>query len=60
MAGNEDNRDCTVGALEQRAAVNLECGSPAAVFALENGFRDFESSTWSDWVDQKPEGGQEI
>jgi hypothetical protein len=46
MAGNEASRDCTVGAMEQRAAANLERGSQGAVFALEMGFRDFEASTW--------------
>jgi hypothetical protein len=60
MAGNETNRDCTVGAMEQRTVANLERGSPAADFALNNGFRDFESSTWrptgstsSPWADKK-------
>jgi hypothetical protein len=41
MAENEAIRDRTVGAMEQRAAANLERGFSAAVFALESGFRDF-------------------
>ncbi len=60
MAGNEASRERTVGAMEQREAVNLERGPPAAVFALEIGFRDFESSTWrptgstsSPWAEKK-------
>jgi hypothetical protein len=46
--------------MEQRAAANLERTTPAAVFAVERGFRDFESSTWrptgstsSPWADKK-------
>jgi hypothetical protein len=61
VAGNEASRDHTVGAMEQRAATNLERGPPgAAVFDLESGFRVFESSTWrttgltsSPWADKK-------
>ena len=60
MAGNEANRDRTDGAMEQRAAANLECSVPAAVDGLESGFRVFESSTWrptgstsSPWADKK-------
>ncbi len=60
MAGNEANRDRTIGAMEQRAAANLERSFPAVVFALERGFRDFVSSTWrppgltsSPWPDKK-------
>jgi hypothetical protein len=41
MAGSEANKDRTVVAMEQRAAANLELSTPAAVFALESGFRDF-------------------
>ncbi len=59
MAGNEANRDCTDGAMEQRAAVNLERSVPAVVDGLESGFRDFKSSTWrptgltsSPWADK--------
>jgi hypothetical protein len=46
MAGNDANMDRTDGAMEQRVAANLERSVPAAVDGLENGFRDFESSTW--------------
>jgi hypothetical protein len=60
MAGNEANRDRADGAMEQRAAANLECRVPVAVVGLESGFRDFESSTWrptgltsSPWADKK-------
>jgi hypothetical protein len=60
MAGNEANRDRTDGAMEQRAAANLERSVLAAVDGLESSFRDFESSTWrptgstsSPWADKK-------
>ncbi len=60
MAGNEANKDRTVGAMEQRAVANLERRVPGAVVSLESGFRDFESSTWrptgstsSPWADKK-------
>jgi hypothetical protein len=57
MAGNVANRDRTDGAMEQRAAANLERSVPAAVDGLESGFRVFESSTWrstsSPWADKK-------
>jgi hypothetical protein len=60
MAGNAARRERTVGAMEQRAATNLERGPPAVVFDLEIGFRVFESSTWrptrstsSPWADKK-------
>jgi hypothetical protein len=60
MAGNEANRDRTDGAMEQRAAANLERSVPAAVDGLERGFRVFESNTWrptgstsSPWADKK-------
>ncbi len=59
-AGTEANRDRTDGAMEQRAAANLERSVPAAVNGLESGFRVFESSTWwptgstsSPWADKK-------
>jgi hypothetical protein len=60
VAGNEANRDRTDGAMEQRAAANLERSVPAAVDGLESRFRVFESSTWrptgstsSQWADKK-------
>ncbi len=48
IAGNEANRDHNDGAMEQRAAANLERSVPAAVDGLESGF------------DQQPMGGQEV
>ena len=60
MAGNEANRDRTVGAMEQRAVANLERRVLAEVVGLESGFRDFESSAWlptgstsCPWADKK-------
>ncbi len=60
VAGNAAKRDCTMGAMEQRAAATLERGAPAVVFDLEISFRVFESSTWrptgstgSPWADKK-------
>jgi hypothetical protein len=61
MAGNEANRDRTDGAMEQRAAANLERSVPAAVVGLESSFRDFRvQHLAADWVDQQPVSGQEI
>jgi hypothetical protein len=60
MVGNEASRDRTDGAMEQRAAANLERSVPAVVDGLESGFRVFESSIWrltgltsSPWADKK-------
>ncbi len=57
-AGTEANRDRTDGAMEQRAAVNLERSVPAAVDGLESGFRVLRvQHLAADWVDQQPVGG---
>ncbi len=60
-AGTEANRDRTDSAMEQRSAVNLDRGVPAAaVDCLESGFRVFDQHLAADWVDQQPVGGQEV
>jgi hypothetical protein len=57
---DEANGGRTDGAMEQRAAANLERSVPAAVGVLESGFRVLESSTWqptgstsSSWANKK-------
>ncbi len=58
--GNESQQGPHCRRYGAEGSANLERGPPAAVFALEIGFRDFESSTWrltgstsSPWADKK-------